>query len=141
LYVILYTGSRDLKCRDEVYADLDSTIIAHPDLRIRVGDCRTGLDAFVTAWAKRRWGARWWQYCKVYQADWATYRKAAGPKRNQRMVDDGAAECRAWYAPPPALNDGTSGCVKLASKAGIPVVPYGHVIRETPPPVQEALPL
>lgn len=140
--IIICTGSRFLPEteRAAVWRRLDE-LDANADLLIRVGDCRTGLDAFVQAWARRRWMIVWRMRCLVYEADWDRFGKAAGPKRNAVMVADGADEMHAWFAPPPALNRGTTGCCKLARRAGIPVVEYGREGQQTEEYEQDALPL
>jgi hypothetical protein len=140
-YVVLFTGSRDLEDRAAVDADLDDLDATHEHLCLRVGDCKTGLDLFVREWAQRRWLAQWRLRCRVYKARWDVFGDAAGPKRNQRMVNDGADEAHAWFAPPPALNKGTTGCVKLARAAGIKVVEYGRETPTTETYEQETLPL
>lgn len=125
-WVMLATGSRHLKGHLKIWSDLDAIYAAHPNLRIRVGDCPTGLDAAVRWWASTTWGDRWRLFCMVYDADWDLWRatkgrQGGGPARNTVMVKAGAHECHAWFAPPPAENKGTAGCVKLARAAGIAV--------------------
>lgn len=139
-HVIIATGSRKLVGHLAVWSVLDSIRADHPNLRIRVGDCPEGLDAIVRGWSEKTYGHAWQVYCRVYVADWDLWRltghlRGGGPGRNSDMVRDGAHECHAWFAPPPALNLGTSGCVKLARKAGIKVVEYGR----EPHPIQETL--
>src|SRR5690242_3289638 len=51
--------------------------------------------------------------------DGSTYCPSAGPRRNQEMV---AAGAQALLKLPGGR--GTAGCVKLAQRAGIPVLPY-----------------
>ena len=135
-YVLICTGSRDLGKAGFVAVEhvLDTELLAHPDLYIRVGDCETGLDARVRNWARATWGVlAWRQRCRVYWRDFACYGgSAAGPKRNEAMVADGADRCAAWFEPPPALNRGTANCVKLARRAGIEVVRYGWTPAEQP---------
>lgn len=58
---------------------------------------------------------------EAYPADWRTHGKAAGPIRNQKMVDLGADVCLAF---PEAGSRGTWDCVKRAKAAGIPVRIY-----------------
>lgn len=131
-YVLLCTGSREWRDAAAVYRVLDAELAEHPDLFIRVGDCETGLDAIVRAWVRRTWDVRdRAERCRLYWRDFARYGfRAAGPKRNEAMVADGADQCRAWFAPSPAVNKGTAGTVKLARKAGIPVETYGWIAEE-----------
>ena len=57
---------------------------------------------------------------EVHPADWNKHGKAAGPIRNQKMVDLGADICLAF--PHPTFKSvGTRHCMKAAEKAGIPV--------------------
>lgn len=65
--------------------------------------------------------ARWAHYVcateEPHPADWERFGKAAGPKRNQAMVDLGADICLAFPGP---SSRGTWDCVKRARRAGIP---------------------
>jgi len=54
-----------------------------------------------------------------HPADWGAHGKAAGPIRNQQMVDAGADVCLAFPLPG---SRGTRHCMTAAAKAGIPVV-------------------
>jgi hypothetical protein len=58
---------------------------------------------------------------EVHPANWAEHHRAAGPIRNQKMVDLGADVCLAFLMPG---SKGTADCIKRAEKAGIPVVVY-----------------
>lgn len=98
-------------------------------------------DAFEEAYQEWDWGSLWVVhgdapgadsiaavvaegYLQVAQiqpvpADWETYGKAAGPIRNQRMVNLGGYNlCLAFPEPD---SNGTWDCVKRASLAGIRV--------------------
>jgi ABC-type sugar transport system substrate-binding protein len=55
--------------------------------------------------------------------DWNRYGKAAGPLRNQEMVDAGADVCLAF---PAGESRGTRNCMRKAEEAGIPVIDYGY---------------
>jgi hypothetical protein len=55
-----------------------------------------------------------------YPADWDRYGGAAGPRRNQRMIDAGPHVVLAFPLPR-KKNKGTRDCMKRAVKAGIPV--------------------
>lgn len=56
-----------------------------------------------------------------WPADWANFGKAAGPMRNQAMVDAGADICLAFPLPD---SRGTWDCIRRAKAAGIPVKIY-----------------
>lgn len=115
---VLITGSRRYSDRESVFSILNATrLIATARgelLTIVHGGCPTGADWFAHEW-----------YCEtpnvdeeVWQADWKAQGKAAGPLRNQRMVDAGANCCYAFFAAGEA-NKGTSDCVKRALEARI----------------------
>lgn len=55
-----------------------------------------------------------------YPADWKTYGRAAGPMRNQRMLDEGKPD--AVLAMPGGR--GTADMVRRAEKAGIRTIKY-----------------
>lgn len=60
----------------------------------------------------------------TYHAQWITYGKAAGPIRNQHMIDENPERVLAFHS---NINDskGTKDTIKRAGKAGIPVELYG----------------
>ena len=116
-YRIIVTGSRDWENKscvwdaiDEVWGKLsiDCTfIVVH-------GDCPTGADRFAdelcslwTEWAVER-----------HPADWDSYGRAAGPIRNQRMVDLGADMVLAFIK---NRSRGATGCARMALEAGLPL--------------------
>jgi hypothetical protein len=55
-----------------------------------------------------------------YQADWTQYGKAAGPKRNQTMLDTGIHRVLAFH-PDLSKSKGTKDMVTRAARAGITV--------------------
>lgn len=55
----------------------------------------------------------------VYVANWNAQGRAAGPIRNQKMVDQKPDVCLAFYYG--VVSPGTKSCVERAKKAGIPV--------------------
>lgn len=119
---ILVCGGRYYTDRDAVYRWLDkNTPRTEPDeygndmpagVTIIHGKCPTGADSFADDWAVVNW-------CGIeeYPADWNTYRKAAGPIRNQRMIDEGKPDKAVAF---PGGN-GTADMVRRLKKAGIPV--------------------
>jgi hypothetical protein len=56
-----------------------------------------------------------------FPADWEKYGKAAGPIRNQQMLDEGKPDIVLAFHPDIGSSKGTLDMVKRANKAGIPV--------------------
>lgn len=113
---ILVTGSRNWTDVDAV----TSYLSRWSDLPVEVvhGDCPTGLDAIVKAWAQRTPGVSQ----SARPADWSLGKKA-GPLRNQQMVDMGGYHCCVGW--PLGDSRGTRDCMRRALEAGIPVVNRG----------------
>ena len=78
------------------------------------GACPTGADKLA---AQAALSIGW--DVEAHPADWNAHGKAAGPIRNQRMVDLGADVCLAFPMPG---SRGTLHCMRAAEKAGIPVI-------------------
>lgn len=110
---ILVTGSRNWTDRDAIYMAL-ATYTFLPGTVIVHGACPTGADAIAGEWARETIGF----FEEAHPADWSTHGKAAGPKRNQAMVDLGADICLAF---PLGDSRGTRDCMRRAEAAGIPV--------------------
>lgn len=105
---ILVTGSRDWTDHSAVIEALQK----HGPGTLVHGDCR-GLDRSAARIAQELgWPVEAWP------ANWIDEGPAAGPKRNQRMVNAGADVCLAF---PLAYSKGTWDCVRRAEAAGIPV--------------------
>lgn len=79
---------------------------------LAVGDA-TGADALAAAYAERRA-----MPFKVYSADWQTHGNAAGPIRNQQMLDEAGAEAVIAFPG----SKGTRNMCSLAEKAGVRVI-------------------
>lgn len=81
-------------------------------LEIIHGGCE-GIDADAHEWAQ-------WNdvHVRVYKADWANFGKAAGPIRNQRMLDEGRPDLVLAYPG----GAGTRDMVRKAEAAGVRVV-------------------
>jgi hypothetical protein len=94
-----------------------SALFAFDELRMGVGDCPTGFDAVVRARFPR---------ARVFEADWASRGLAAGPERNQRLVD-WAAEIPSSYliaAPHIEAHRGTKNTICYALVAGLRINVY-----------------
>jgi hypothetical protein len=125
---ILITGSREWADKDAVRRALGNGIAQvlctvdwedHADLITVVhGDAR-GADRIAAQIASE-------MGCEVepHPADWNTYGRSAGHRRNAEMVALGADICLAF---PIGESRGTRGCMALAAKAGIPVVSHEGV--------------
>ena len=74
---VAVVGSRTWTDAEAVWRGLAACRGRGP-VRIITGDCPTGVDALVGALEDVR----------VYVADWLSYGKSAGPRRNARLVAD-----------------------------------------------------
>jgi len=110
----IITGSRRWDCYPCLKRILDELHATIPFEAIAVGDCGRGADDAVLDWcAANNLDAT------VFVAEWDTHGKAAGPLRNQRMVDEFKHNlCIAFFWGPHAECKGTSDCVRRAKEAG-----------------------
>lgn len=117
---ILVTGSRDWTDKQAIVdavmdlnnwypIDWDEVVIVH-------GACPTGADKIADDFAEA-YGLQ----VERHAANWSLHGKAAGPKRNQKMVDLGADIVLAF---PKGTSKGTRNCIKAAEKAGLRVKVY-----------------
>jgi hypothetical protein len=79
------------------------------------GDCPSGADAFCRELIED-------EFVTVHKADWNTYGKSAGPKRNQKIIDD-ADELIAFLVEGQPCK-GTRDSIRKAEKKGIPIHIY-----------------
>ena len=118
---VLVTGSRDWDDWEAVWRQLDALCPAPGHTLIVVhGACPTGADHHASdwcdefAWFAEQRGAE--LIVEPHAADWAKHGKAAGPIRNQQMVDVGADLCLAFVK---NNSRGASDCLARAQAAGI----------------------
>ena len=64
---------------------------------------------------------------EVYPADWNQYGKAAGPIRNTQMLKEGKPDKVLAFHDDIDSSKGTAHMVKIALKAGIPVLIVKHI--------------
>lgn len=113
---VLVCGGRDFDDRELMERVLTRIDAEHPISVIIEGGGR-GADhlAFSIASVGNRWGT------STYDADWETHGRAAGPMRNQRMLDEGKPDLVVAFPG----GRGTANMVKLALKAGVRVIEVG----------------
>jgi hypothetical protein len=80
---LLVCGGRNFQDRDRVFSALDRFLATWPVGLLIHGAVR-GADKLAGEWAKSR-GIP----VRDFPADWDRYRRAAGPRRNQQMLDEG----------------------------------------------------
>lgn len=112
---IIVCGGRDYFDRERVHAALDAAHAKSP-IGILVHGGAAGADITAAYWAKDLEILR-----AEFPALWNQHGHAAGPIRNQAMVDAGAHGAIAFPG-----GRGTADCVRRCIDAGIPVwKPYG----------------
>lgn len=108
--VVIVTGSRDLDDYGHFAQALENTC---PSMIVQ-GGCPTGADAMA-----RRWAREHDVPCKTFAANWAEHGKAAGPRRNRRMLD---AYPRAIVLGFPRGGPGTRNCLEEARRRWMAVI-------------------
>lgn len=105
----IIAGSRDITDYDLVVKGIEDS---HFDIDEIVSGGYRGVDALGERWAKENFVK-----LTIFNADWNTYGKAAGPMRNKKMVD--YAEALIAFR----LGDsrGTNDVIKQANKRGLRV--------------------
>lgn len=131
---ILITGSRRWGDQIAIETALSrATVGISPDaVTVVHGACPYGGADIIAAAVGDRLGF----VVEPHPAAWQVHGKAAGPMRNQEMVDLTADICLAF---PDADSRGTWDCVRRADAAGIPVIvdsgagPYVYTKHESRP--------
>lgn len=143
---VLVCGSRDWTDRQIVFAVLDGLVTGmgdDPELVLIHGACR-GADLIAADWAQA-----WHHDIEAFSADWDKHGKAAGPIRNQQMLDEGKPDVliafKDGFAPDPTIvvrtidgvekamsvkgrqsPGGTEDCIRRAKAMGIPTYVISH---------------
>ncbi len=81
---VLVCGGRTVNDRDLVFAELDKHSADWGPFKTVIQGGAGGADRLAKIWAEER-GLN----VVTFPADWKTYGAAAGPIRNQRMIDEG----------------------------------------------------
>jgi hypothetical protein len=118
---VLVCGGRGFKDRALMTRTMTS-LCPSPTLVIHGG--ATGADALADEWA------RWWDIPRaVHHADWHGLGKAAGPTRNQLMLDQEKPELVVAFPG----GRGTTDMVRRAEKAGVRVMRVAFVTSDARP--------
>lgn len=119
---ILVTGSRTWTAATTMRATLAHWRTVYPDAVLVHGACR-GADLIAAGiWLG------WHLPVEPHPADWTRHGRAAGPLRNQHMVDLGADVCLAFIRD---YSRGGEHTAALAVAAGIHTVYIRHSSRES----------
>lgn len=112
---VLVCGGRAYADRGELQRRLNALLSRHRALCIVEGGAQ-GADALAREWAIAT-GADLHQY----EADWKRHGKAAGPIRNQRMLDESKPDLVLAFPG----GKGTADMVRRARAARVPVMEIG----------------
>lgn len=111
---VLVCGSRTFEDTDLLYNTLDRLHKVNPFDVIIEGDAK-GADRMAGYWARKN---------KVdnlkFPAQWDKYGRAAGPIRNQQMLDEGKPDVVIAF--PVGEARGTRHMMKIAKEAGVEVI-------------------
>lgn len=110
----LVCGGRDYADRMAVWYTLDA--FGPPAITSVVSGMARGADTFAAEWARR-----FLFPLQEFPADWKRDGKAAGPIRNQRMLDEGKPDVVIAFPG----GKGTADMVRRAERAGVKVHKVG----------------
>lgn len=110
---VLVCGGRDFSNKHQLYTELDR-IHAETPISCIIEGGAAGADYLAARWSVR---ANLNDHAR-YPADWTMHGRAAGPIRNQRMLDEGKPDLVVAFPG----GRGTADMVRRAEKAGVPVV-------------------
>jgi len=115
---ILVCGGRDFTNRTFVYFHLTEFLSQNEDLECVIQGGAKGVDSFALDWAIKNS-----IHTIPFLPHWHKYGKAAGPIRNQEMLDKGQPHvCLAFPG-----GSGTADMKRRALAFGIPVYEYGVI--------------
>ncbi len=112
---VLVTGGRSYSDKAYLWSILDG--YGPPEVSEIISGMAPGADTFAAEWAER-FGFP----LHKFPADWRKHGRAAGPIRNQRMIDEGKPDLVIAFPG----GTGTADCVRRAEAAGIRVIRVGE---------------
>lgn len=107
---VLVCGGRDYLDRERLFYELDRL---RPTMSGLISGGAPGADTLAWDWGWSR-GIQ----CERFMADWKTHGKAAGPIRNQKMLDEGKPDIVLAFPG----GRGTSDMITRAKRSGVRVV-------------------
>ena len=115
---VLVCGGRNYNNRDLIHNTLCDLNIDRGPITYVIHGAATGADHEAMIWTQMMAeSGRKIKHCP-FVADWHTHGKAAGPIRNQRMIDEGKPDLVLAFPG----GKGTKDMVSKAKKAGIEVI-------------------
>ena len=118
-YRVVVFGSRHAKDPWPVRQELSRRKMQWPPGLVIVNGCAPGIDSFARQWAVDL-GIPVDDY-PIRVADWDRYKKGAGPRRNQQMIDEGKPNEGIAFPG----GSGTLDMLDRMEHAGIPVIKMG----------------
>lgn len=116
---LLVCGSRTFEDKDYLFGRLDR-LHAERTVSLVIQGGAPGADTLAYEWALSRNIA-----VAEYRADWAKHGRAAGPIRNQQMLDMGKPEMVAAFTDKPLhLSRGTAHMYRIARAANVTTLHY-----------------
>ena len=107
-------GGRNFNDRDFLFATLDKidNELPRPGIHCIISGCAPGADTLALEWSRK-----WDLVCGFFPADWKRHGRAAGPIRNQKMLNAGPDLVIAFPG-----GAGTADMVNRARAAGVRVI-------------------
>ena len=109
---VLVCGGQDFNDSNKLFEVLDQEHDRNPFDLVITGGSR-GAD-----WLGHYWAIKRGIPCKVFPADWMTHGEAAGPIRNQQMLDESKPDVVVAFPG----GSGTADMINRAALAEVPVV-------------------
>lgn len=114
---VLVCGGRDFEDRALLYAQLDAR---RDRMAALIAGCAPGADTLAWNWG---WSRNF--HCERYVANWKLHGRAAGPIRNQTMLDEGKPTVvLAFPRANGRFGTGTLDMIRRAAASGIEVVKF-----------------
>lgn len=113
---VLVCGGRDYADKAKVFDELERLNAFNMTLCVISGGA-TGADSLAEEWARSNIKKRNGVSFNGFKADWNKHGKAAGPIRNQAMIDKGRPDLVLAFPG----GRGTADMIQRAEAAGIPV--------------------